>query len=82
MAFIEYVLVALIGSSGATGLPTSTPGITLGPESIVQPNGGALLAEPVQTKKDAGKLTLNYTRYKKHRGHRRGKHQASTKNGR
>ena len=83
MPLLNYVLLALIGSSGATGLPAAKPATTLGPEAIAQPNGGALLLSGQETpKKEDGRrqtLSTNYTRYKKHsrrhgKSHRTVKH--------
>jgi hypothetical protein len=48
MAFVEYILLALLGSTGAAapgGTPSSPSIRTLGAEAIVQPSGGSGLSE-------------------------------------
>ncbi len=75
MAFIEYVLLALIASSGAAGLPAATPGTTLGPEAIVQPNGGVFPAVVHQDKKDDTKKIKPLVQ---HRRHTKTRHAAKT----
>jgi hypothetical protein len=56
MPLFEYVLLALIASGGGAGLPTEKPETILGPEAIVQPNGGALLAaQDIPPKKEDSK---------------------------
>lgn len=80
MPLINYVLLALIGSGGAAGLPATTPATTLGPEALVQPNGGVLLSVQETPKKEDRRrtLTTNYTRHKKH-SHRHGKKHSTVK---
>ena len=60
MPLVKYILLALLGSSGATftsDVPVTT---TLGADAIAQPNGSGSLADTVgqryDTKKDGGKL--------------------------
>lgn len=79
MPLINYVLLALIASGGAAG-----PTTTLGPDAMVQPNGGALLGAEQTPKKDDRRhptLTTNYTRHKKrvhrHKIHSTVKHSAT-----
>lgn len=67
MPLFEYVLLAVIGSSGAAGLPATTSGRTFGPEAIVQPNGGALLPEQIGIHK-----SRNSRRKQRHHKHRHG----------
>jgi hypothetical protein len=64
MPLFEYVLVALIGAGGVPAKPMTN----LGPEAVVQPNGGALFAAPNPASKDK-KLTkpLKHRRHRKHR---------------
>jgi hypothetical protein len=70
MPLFEYLLVALIG---AGGVPAAKPMTNLGPEAVVQPNGGALFAAPDPASKDK-KLTKPL----KHRRHRKHRHAALT----
>lgn len=65
MPLLEYVLLAVIGSSGVAGLP-ATSVASLGPEAIVQPNGGALLPEP-QIGIRKSRHTMRKDRNHKHR---------------
>jgi hypothetical protein len=44
MPLIHYVLLALLGSAtAAPDNPSTAPGTMLGPDAIVQPNGGVLV---------------------------------------
>ena len=46
MPFVEYILLALLGSGGVAlsdSDPITSSNLTLGAEAIVQPNGGDLL---------------------------------------
>jgi hypothetical protein len=44
MPLIHYVLLALLGSAtAAPDNPSIAPGTMLGPDAIVQPNGGVLV---------------------------------------
>jgi len=62
MPLFEYVLLALLGSSGIVA-PT-----TLGPELIVQPNGGAFTMAPQDPpKKDDSRHHRNTRRHPRHR---------------
>jgi hypothetical protein len=68
MPLFEYALVALMG---AAAHPSATI-TTLGVESISQPNGGALFADPQAPGKDK-KVSRKITQrgHRKHRKHRR-----------
>jgi len=68
MPLFEYVLLALLGSRGIMAPRT------LGPESIIQPDGGALAMAPQEIPKKNGRHHTNkrrHRRHKSHRGHRK-----------
>ena len=69
MPFFEYVLLALIGSSGVAGPAPST---TLRPEAITQPNGGALTAyaQEIPKKNKHSKTKAKH----RHNRHHKGRH--------
>jgi len=69
MPLFEYLLLALIGSSGVAG---TTP-TTLGPEAITQPNGGALSALQDPPKKDDIRRTKTMLKQRRHHKHRHGR---------
>ena len=71
MPFFEYVLLALIGSSGVAG---PTPSTTLRPEAITQPNGGALTVYAQETpKKDDSRQSRTRAKHP-HNRHHKGRH--------
>ncbi len=68
---MKYVLLALIGSTGAAAVTAARPATTLGPGAIVQPNGGVLPAAVLQEKKDDTKKDLKLKPMVQHRRHTR-----------
>ena len=69
MPFIEYMLLAMLGSVPVAG---GAPARTITAEAIIQPNGAAL-GDPIfgQKKPTTGKKPLEHARSSRH--HRRGR---------
>ena len=83
MAFIEYILLALIGSTGAAApgaAPARGPARTLDAGALSQPRGGAMgdISESVFPNKNTGSKTTSgkkATKTSARRHHRRRPHQ-------
>ena len=70
MAFLEYMLLALLGTAGAA-TPGGTPARTFTADAVTQPSGGTevLLTQDTPPKKSSRHREAR----RRHRGHRHGK---------